>query len=118
MSAAPKWPTSCRFCKPNRVYDSERHIAIRRERGFYGIFRKLIVQVDGAELLRLKAGETHRAVLPAGARQLDLRMDWITTAPFDLANLKTGDTLVIYVRKLSLAKMRSLREIPFGIRIE
>lgn len=93
-------------------------VTIRRERGFYGIFRKLIVQIDGAELLRIKAGETSEAKLPAGARVLDLRMDWITTPPFDLADVRAGDTLVIYVQRRSFHQMSSLKEIPFDIRIE
>ncbi|MFG5381286.1 hypothetical protein [Yoonia sp. R2-816] len=98
--------------------DGSKSVTIRRERGFYGIFRKLIVQVDGAELLRIKAGETLEAKLPAGARHLDMRMDWITTPPFDLADVRAGDTLVIYVQRRSFHQMSSLKEIPFGIRID
>lgn len=96
----------------------QKHITIRRDRGFYGIFRKLIVLVDDAELLRIKSGETCKAVLPAGASALGLRMDWITTPPFDLADVCSGDTLAIYVTPRSFKDMRSLKEIPFAIRFE
>ena len=96
----------------------QKHITIRRERGFYGIFRKLIVLVDNVELLRIKSGETCQAVLPASAAALSLRMDWITTPPFDLADIGSGDTLAIYVTPRSFKDMRSLKEIPFAIRVE
>ena len=96
----------------------QKHITIRRDRGFYGIFRKLIVLVDNAELLRIKSGETCKAVLPAGASTLSLRMDWISTPAFDLADIGSGDTLAIYVIRRSFKDMRSLKEIPFAIRVE
>lgn len=93
-------------------------IQIRRERGFYGVLRKLIIKVDGNEILRIKSGETRPVKLPTGARELTMHMDWVSTAPFDLTQVAANDVLVISVLKRSFQQMSSLKEIPFAIRIE
>lgn len=93
-------------------------VTIRRERGFYAIFRKLILDVDGAEFLRIKAGEAVEVTLPVMAKALHMRMDWVTSDPFDLSQVHAGDTLVISVVKRSFQQMRDMKTIPFAIRIE
>ena len=94
-----------------------KQIQIHRERGFFGVFRKLIIKVDGVELLRIKSGETLDLKLPAGASEMTLQMDWISTEAFDLTPVAANDVLVIFVLKRSFRQMRSLIEIPFAIRI-
>ena len=106
---------SCRSSRQNRVSKS---ITIRRERGFYAIFRKLNIRVDDEKVLAIKAGETLPLKLPEGAQWLHLQMDWVNTDPIDLADVQDGDTLVIRVEKCSFRDMSRLDTIPFVISIE
>ena len=106
---------SCLSSRPNRVSKS---ITIRRERGFYAIFRKLNIRVDDEKVLAIKAGKTLPLKLPAGAQWLHLQMDWVKTDPLDLADVQDGDTLVISIEKRGFREMSRMDTIPFVISIE
>ncbi|MEJ6403791.1 hypothetical protein [Yoonia sp. 2307UL14-13] len=93
-------------------------ITIRRERGFYAIFRKLNIRVDDQKVMAIKAGETLPLKLPAGAQKLHLQMDWVSTDPLDLATVQDGDTLGIRVEKRSFRDMSRVDTMPFVISIE
>lgn len=98
--------------------EATKQITIRRDRGFFALFRKLAVDVDGALVLRIKAGEQHEISVPQAASQLRLRMGWQSSEPIDLAKVDDGKMLVIYIIPRSFQEMRSSKTIPFGIRIE
>lgn len=95
-----------------------KQISVRRERGFYAIFRRLNIHVDGTKVLEIKAGETLPIDLPATAQQLHMQMDWVHSDPLDLSEIRDGDTLVIHVAKRSFRQMTSLNTMPFVISVE
>jgi hypothetical protein len=49
-----------------------------------GILRRLIVQVDGREVARLKQGESADIPLPPGKHTVIGRMDWTSSPAFDI----------------------------------
>lgn len=95
-----------------------KNISIRREHGFYAIFRKLCVYVDGTKKLEIKPNETLSMTLPSGAQELYLQMDWVKTNPLDLSGVLDGDMLVIRVRKRKFSEYISINTMPFVINIE
>ncbi|PUB14202.1 hypothetical protein [Yoonia sediminilitoris] len=98
--------------------ESGKQITIRRERGFFAIFRKLIIDVDGTPVLKIKAGEEHATCLPSNASRLWMRLGGQRSEPFDLDQVKEREQLVIYIIPQSFQDMRKSKSIPFGIRIE
>jgi len=108
---------SCRSCRPSLLSEPEKHITIRRLRGFFGFLRPLRVSVDGQEIAQIKHGQEVQAALPAGAQMLILRMGWAEADPFPLQDVRDGDTLVISVERKTALELRKLKTLPFAIRI-
>ncbi|MDX8347861.1 hypothetical protein SLH49_07675 [Cognatiyoonia sp. IB215446] len=97
--------------------EPEKHVTIRRLRGFFGVLRPLRVGVDGQEIVQLKHGQEMQTALPAGAQMLTLRMGWTEADPFPLQDVHDGDTLVISVERKTALEMRKLKTLPFALRI-
>ncbi len=49
-----------------------------------GILRRLVVQVDGRDVARLKQGESADITLSPGQHTVVGRMDWTSTPPLDI----------------------------------
>jgi len=84
-----------------------KQITIYRNKGWFGLARKLKVMVDGAEIETLKAGETKSVTLPAGASEIWGKMDWGKTNIFDLNTLRGGEQLDFNAR-FTLNPLRNL----------
>lgn len=82
-------------------------LEIIRKRGWYGKLRALRLFVDGEEIGSVGDGETVLVALNPDAKTLKGRMDWGSTAAFDLTKAKSGDAIEI-VSHFTLNLWRSL----------
>ncbi|MEL6435841.1 MAG: hypothetical protein AAFP99_03500 [Pseudomonadota bacterium] len=73
---------------------SHRTITVKREGGWYAMFRRLKIMVDGNQMATLARREEITLILPPDAKLLWGAMDWAETHKIDLRNIVDGDTLV------------------------
>lgn len=60
------------------------NLHVQRPHDGGGILRRLVVQVDGREVARLKQGESADILLPPGAHTVMGRMDWTSSPALDI----------------------------------
>jgi hypothetical protein len=60
-------------------------LIVRRDKGWSDKFRKWKVVLDGNEVGRLREGEEIRVDVPDGAHEIQMKIDWTTSAkiPFE-----------------------------------
>jgi len=61
-------------------------IRIVRQPGFYGMFRSLVIVVDGVTVGRITQGREIVVEVPAGSREIWGEMDWGKTPRLSLEN--------------------------------
>jgi hypothetical protein len=71
-----------------------------------GILRRLIVEVDGQVVARLRQGEQEAIPVEPGERMVQARMDWCTSAPLHVT--LTGDERRTVVAALPLRALRDM----------
>ena len=69
-------------------------LRIRRDKGFYGIFRALKIIVDGEDLGRIRQGQSIEIKVMDDASEIWGQMDWASTDCFSLEGLEEGQTIV------------------------
>lgn len=93
-------------------------LAITRQKGFYGKFRRLKLFVDEEEVGSLREGETVGLDIPLEARILEGGMDWGRTLPIDLMQVSDGDEITFKPRfSFNLSKSLGIDALPFEITI-
>ncbi len=67
-------------------------IRIRRNRRWFGRFRRLWVRIDGKKIQSLKHGELATLTVTPGEHTVQVQMDWCTSPPFSVECPK-GETI-------------------------
>ena len=67
-------------------------LRVRRDRDGGGIFRRIVVQLDGEDWCGLRPGERQTAVVVEGRHFLQARMDWTTSKPV-IVDVGPGDVI-------------------------
>ncbi len=70
-----------------------KQLTIERNRGYYGIIRKLDIVVDGQTVATLKKGASTTIDVPDEAHELWGQMDWAKTDTLDLQGVRSGQTV-------------------------
>jgi hypothetical protein len=66
-----------------------------RSKQFFGVFRKLKVQIDDKTDIELRYGETLSIEIPEGSHSLIAKMDWGRSRPLDITLTKDAEKTVI-----------------------
>lgn len=93
-----------------------RKIRIVCEKGFYGRFRALKLEIDGREVGSIRQGKSVEIEIPPDAVEIRGRMDWGKTDSLSLTHVKEGD-VITFKPYFSLNFKRGLgvKNIPIRI---
>jgi len=91
-------------------------IEVERQKGPYGVFRKLEIIVDGVTIGEIDQGKTGTFQLPETSHQIWGKMDWGLTERLDLADYTPGK-VVVFKAYFSFNLLRNLgaMDLPFSV---
>lgn len=91
-------------------------IRIRRDSGYYGRLRKLLIKVDDAVITSLREGEETEIEIQDSARIIHGSMDWGRTHKLDLTNIDPSEIIVFKGHfTLNFLAMMGLTSMPFRV---
>jgi len=95
-------------------------ITIERQRGFYAMARKLLIEVDGKTVAKIKQGQTIDLTLDTDATEICGRIDWGKTDSLPLAPIPDGARIVFkaYLSLNPLKQMGAGTAFPFDVNVQ
>ena len=91
-------------------------IRVERQKGYYGMARKLEIFVDGVGIGRIKQGQTLMFDVPDGCQQIWGKMDWGETIRLDISGYQLDQTIVFKAYfTFNLLKGVGLANLPFKV---
>ena len=98
-----------------------KQIRIERDKGYYGMMRKLAIVVDGVEKAELKQGESIILDLADDARVICGKMDWAKTKEIHLNTIHLNtidlDQALVFKSYFTFNPLRNIGiiELPFEV---
>lgn len=95
-------------------------MTIERRRGFYAMARKLLIEVDGKTVAKIKQGQTITLTLDAEAEEICGRIDWGKTDSLSLRSIPDGGRIV-FKATLSLNSRKNMgaaATLPFDVSVQ